>query len=43
MISILMGIAILAMFALVAFHYVVWGWWLGAALSHEATEDETSS
>ena len=41
LVSFPMAIAILAMFALVAFHYIAWGWWLGAALSHEATDDET--
>lgn len=28
------------MFAIVAFHYVVWGWWLGKVIRQARNEDE---
>jgi|GEM_PF-1538284 len=33
-------IAIGGIFALAAFHYVVWGWWLGGMIRREAEKSE---
>jgi hypothetical protein len=37
------GLALLVgggLFLMVAFHYVVWGWWLGPAIHREAEADD---
>lgn len=30
---------ILVVFGLIGFHYIVWGWWLGESIKHDAQED----